>query len=208
MPTTFSLPEGGPRSIPVVVIEDAAKAPDLAGALMAGGIRTIEVTLRSQAALEAISAIRQAEPEMFVGAGTILAPEDIGYAADAGAQFLVSPGATQALLEAGALSGLPYLPGVATPSEAMALAELGFDKLKFFPADAYGGVTALKGMNGPLPQIGFCPTGGVGAANAAAFLELPNVFAVGGSWLAPKDAVASGDWNKITRIAKQAAALG
>ena len=207
MPISVELPEGAPPIIPVVVIEDATVAAPLARALIAGGIRAIEVTLRSKAALAAIKRIADEVPEILVGAGTILSPEDMLQAAAAGARFTVSPGATQSLLETGEASGLPFLPGVATASEAMALREIGYRKLKFFPADAAGGIPALKGLNGPLPDLSFCPTGGVGADNAASYLALPNIFAVGGSWLAPTDAIRAQDWDHIENLARISAQL-
>ncbi len=207
MPIILELPEGAPPAIPVVVIENAAMAAPLAKTLLAAGIRAIEVTLRSDAAMAAIKAIASEVPDIFVGAGTVLSPDDMVRAAAAGAKFLVSPGATQSLLETGEASGLPYLPGAATASEAMALRELGYRRLKFFPADAAGGTKALKGLAGPLPDLAFCPTGGVGGGNAAEFLALPNVFAVGGSWIAPTDAVRDGDWSRIEAAARSAATL-
>jgi 2-dehydro-3-deoxyphosphogluconate aldolase / (4S)-4-hydroxy-2-oxoglutarate aldolase len=207
MPIALALPDGAPPAIPVVVIEDAADAAPLARALLAGGIRVIEVTLRSTAALAAIKAIATDVPDMFVGAGTLLSPEDMAQAAAAGAQFLVSPGATQSLINCGIASQLPFLPGVATASEAMALREVGFRRMKFFPADAAGGIAGLKGLGGPLPDLAFCPTGGVGADNAAAYLALDNVFAVGGSWLAPAAAIRARDWRRIETLAAEAARL-
>ncbi len=207
MPLPFELPAGAPPAIPVVVIADAAQAPGLSRALLAGGIRAIEVTLRSDAALDAIRAIAQETPEMFLGAGTILSADDVARAAEAGARFLVSPGSTPALLQAAEAARLPFLPGVATASEAMALRERGYRRLKFFPADAAGGLIALKGLGGPLPDLEFCPTGGVGASNAADYLALANVFAVGGSWLTPADAIAAGDWGRIEALAQAAARL-
>lgn len=207
MPIPFELPAGAPPVAPVVTVDDARQAPDLARALLLGGVRAIEVTLRTDAALEAIEAICNQTPEMFVGAGTVLSPDDMVRAAAAGARFLVSPGATQALLETAEASKLPYLPGVATASEAMALREIGYRRLKFFPADAAGGPAALKGLAGPLPDLAFCPTGGVGADNAAEYLALPTVFAVGGSWLAPADAIRAGDWDRIEGLARAAAGL-
>lgn len=207
MPIAFEMPAGAPPAIPVVVIEDAAAAPGLARALLAGGVAAIEITLRSAAAIDAISAVAAEVPDMAVGAGTVLSPEDAEACAAAGATFLVSPGATPRLLDAAEATGLPFLPGVATASEAMALRERGYRRLKFFPADAAGGAKALKGLAGPLPDLEFCPTGGVGAANAADYLALPNVFAVGGSWLAPADAIRAGEWPAIETLARAAAAL-
>ena len=207
MPKPFALPENAPPIIPVVVIEDAAHAPGLAKALMAGGVQAIEVTLRSSAALDAIKAIAAADTGIMVGAGTILSHDDMVRAVAAGAEFLVSPGATPALLESGEASGTPYLPGVATASEAMALREIGYARMKFFPADAAGGPTALRGLAGPLPDIAFCPTGGVNAHTVAEYLQLSNVFAVGGSWLAPTALIAAEDWGEITTRAQSATRL-
>lgn len=207
-PISVELPEGAPPAIPVVVIEDVVTAAPLARALLAGGIRAVEVTLRSAAALAAIKRIADEVPEILVGAGTVLSSDDMVHAAAAGARFLVSPGATQSLLETGEASGLPFLPGVATASEAMALREIGYKRLKFFPADAAGGIIALKGLHGPLPDLSFCPTGGVGADNAADYLALPNIFAVGGSWLAPADAIRAKDWSRIEGLARIGATLG
>jgi len=207
MPIAFEMPAGAPPTIPVVVIEDAAKAPDLAAALLAGGVRAIEVTLRSAAALAAIEAIARTTPDILLGVGTVLSPDDIDRSIGAGAQFLVSPGATPTLLDAAAGVDVAFLPGAATASEAMRLRERGYRRLKFFPADASGGVTALKGLAGPLADLEFCPTGGVGAANAMDYLALKSVFAVGGSWLAPSDAIACGDWTRIEGLARDAAKL-
>ncbi len=207
MPKDFVLPENAPPIIPVVVVENADNAAGLAKALLAGGIKAIEVTLRSSAALDAIKAIATEAPDIYLGAGTVLSPDDMVRAVAAGAQFLVSPGATQSLLDTGEASGKPFLPGVATASEAMALRELGYTRMKFFPADAAGGPTALKGLGGPLPDIAFCPTGGVNANNAAEYLHLANVFAVGGSWLAPTALISAGDWSEIAARARSAARL-
>lgn len=207
MPTEFILPKGAPPTIPVVVIDNAGQAPALAEALLAGGVRAIEVTLRTPAGLDAIAAIAKSAPNIMLGAGTVLSPEDAQAAANAGAQFLVSPGATDSLLAAAEATGLPLLPGAITASEVMRLRERGYRRLKFFPADAAGGITALKGLAGPLPDISFCPTGGVGASNAAAYLALPTCFAVGGSWLAPTDAIRKGDWSLIEQLARDAQAL-
>lgn len=192
--------------IPVLVVEDAAQAAGLARALVAGGLPVLEVTLRTEAALAAIRAMA-AVPGAIVGAGTLLAPEDVHAAKAAGAQFGVSPGATDRLLEACAAADLPLLPGAATASEAMALLEKGYRTQKFFPAEAAGGSAALAALSGPLPQIGFCPTGGITAALAPHYLRLPNVLCVGGSWIAPKARVVEGDWATITALAAEAAAL-
>ncbi|MCG8920098.1 bifunctional 4-hydroxy-2-oxoglutarate aldolase/2-dehydro-3-deoxy-phosphogluconate aldolase [Actinokineospora sp. PR83] len=175
--------------VPVVVIEDAAHAVPLARALLRGGIGIVEVTLRTPAALEAIRAIAAEVPGTLVGAGTVTAPEHAKAALEAGAGFLVTPGSTDLVLGAAADTGLPVLPGAATVSEAMRLAERGYTELKFFPAEAAGGVPYLKSIAGPLPGLRFCPTGGISAASAPAYLALANVGCVGGSWLtaAPAD---------------------
>lgn len=196
------------RFLPVVTIERAEDAVPLARALLAGGVRAIEVTLRTEAALAAIRAIAAEAPEMTAGAGTCLKPADLAAAAAAGAKFAVSPGFTAELAAAAKRqAGLPWLPGVATASEAMQAMAAGHRHLKFFPAESMGGVRALKDLHGPFPGLRFCPTGGVGLDNAASYLELPNVVAVGGSAVAPKDAVAKGDWARVTDLARRAAAL-
>ncbi|PTW49863.1 bifunctional 4-hydroxy-2-oxoglutarate aldolase/2-dehydro-3-deoxy-phosphogluconate aldolase [Rhodovulum kholense] len=192
--------------IPVLVIEDAALARPLAEALVAGGLPVLEVTLRTPAALDAIREMAGVEGGV-VGAGTLLTPADVEAATAAGARFGVSPGSTPALLDAARAGDLPLLPGAATASEAMALLEKGYSVQKFFPAETAGGAAALKALASPLPQIRFCPTGGVSLANAASYLGLPNVLCVGGSWVAPKDKVAAGDWDAIVALAREAAAL-
>lgn len=192
--------------IPVLVIEDAAHAAPLAEALIAGGLPVLEVTLRTPAALDAIAAM-SGVPGGIVGAGTVLTPDDVRAAQDAGAQFAVSPGATDRLLDACEAAGLPILPGAATASEAMRLLERGYGVQKFFPASAIGGAPALKALGGPLPQVRFCPTGGIDTANAADYLALDNVLCVGGSWVAPRQLVQKGEWAAITGLARQAAAL-
>lgn len=192
--------------IPVLVVEDAAHARKLAEALVAGGLPALEVTLRTPAALDVIREMAQV-PGGVVGAGTLLTPEDVHAAKAAGASFGVSPGATDRLLDACEAADLPLLPGAATASEAMALLERGYDMLKFFPAEASGGAPALKAIGAPIPQIAFCPTGGVSLANATAYLSLPNVVCAGGSWVAPADAVTAGDWTRIETLAREAAAL-
>jgi 2-dehydro-3-deoxyphosphogluconate aldolase/(4S)-4-hydroxy-2-oxoglutarate aldolase len=192
--------------IPVLVLDDAGSAPALARALVAGGLPALEVTLRTSCALEAIRAMADV-PGGIVGAGTLLTPEDIRAAKDAGAKFGVSPGATPRLIAASVEIGLPLLPGAATASEVMALWEQGYDMLKFFPAEAAGGAPALKSIGAPIPQVAFCPTGGITPQNAASYLALPNVICAGGSWVAPKDLIAKGDWAGITALAAAAAAL-
>ncbi len=193
--------------LPVVVIDDDARALPLARALLAGGITAIEITLRTPAALDCIGAVARALPEIAVGAGTVLEPGDLDAARAAGARFAVSPGTTPELLRAAAASDLPFLPGVATASEAMAAAAFGYETLKFFPAVPSGGVAALRALAGPLPRLAFAPTGGITAANAPEFLALPNVVCVGGTWLAPPELIAAGDWDGITALARQAVAL-
>ncbi|MBU3065731.1 bifunctional 4-hydroxy-2-oxoglutarate aldolase/2-dehydro-3-deoxy-phosphogluconate aldolase [Nocardia sp. NEAU-G5] len=193
--------------IPVVVLDDPSTAVPLAEALLDGGIGIIEVTLRSDAALPAIEAIAAEVPEMLVGAGTLVTPVQIEAAVAAGARFLVSPGATPTLLDALADTGLPYLPGVATVSEILTVLERGVTEMKFFPAESSGGASALKAFGGPLPQVRFCPTGGITPATAPGYLALPNVGCVGGSWLTPAEAVRTGDWGRISDLARAAAAL-
>lgn len=193
--------------MPVVVLENANDAVPLARALVAGGLPAIEVTLRTPAALSAIRAIADEVPEAVVGAGTVVTPKNAAEAVAAGARFLVSPGATPALLDAMEASGAPFLPGVSTASEAMALLEREVNEMKFFPAEASGGAAALKALAGPLPQARFCPTGGITLATAATYLALANVGCVGGSWMVPGEALAAGDWQRITSLAADAAAL-
>ncbi|WP_019646693.1 bifunctional 4-hydroxy-2-oxoglutarate aldolase/2-dehydro-3-deoxy-phosphogluconate aldolase [Novispirillum itersonii] len=194
--------------MPVIVIRDAARAVDLAHALVAGGIRALEVTLRTDAALAAIRAIRDAVPQAVVGAGTVCTPDQLAQAVDAGAAFAISPGLPSRLAAAGRSCGIPLIPGVATPTEAMEAQDQGYGVLKLFPAEAVGGKALLKAIGGPLPHLTFCPTGGIDAASAPGYLALPNVAAVGGSWLTPDAAVAAGDWAKITALASEASALG
>ena len=193
--------------MPVVVVSDAETAVPLARALVAGGLPGIEVTLRTPAALEAIERIAAEVPEAVVGAGTVVTPQQARAAADAGARFLVSPGCTAGLASAMADTGLPFLPGVATVSEAMDLLERGLSAMKFFPAEASGGAAFLKSLSGPLPQVRFCPTGGITVGSAPDYLALPNVGCVGGSWLTPAGLVSAGDWDGVTALAKEAAAL-
>jgi len=194
--------------VPVVVVDDPAHAVPIARALVAGGLPVIELTLRTPGALDAIRAIASEVPEILVGAGTIVTPGQAKEALDAGAQFLVSPGSTPSLLGAMADTGLPFLPGTATVSEVLAVLEAGYTELKFFPAEASGGAAFLKSLASPVPTARFCPTGGITAASAASYLSLPNVGCVGGSWLTPADALAAGDWGRVTELARAAAALG
>ncbi|MEU5226280.1 bifunctional 4-hydroxy-2-oxoglutarate aldolase/2-dehydro-3-deoxy-phosphogluconate aldolase [Streptomyces toyocaensis] len=193
--------------VPVVVVEDVADAVPLARALVAGGLPAIEVTLRTPAALDAIRAIAGEVRDAVVGAGTVITPEQVGDAVAAGARFLVSPGWTEVLLEAMRTSGVPFLPGVSTTSEVVALLERGVREMKFFPAQAAGGTAYLKSLAGPLPQARFCPTGGIGPESAPEYLALPNVGCVGGSWMLPPDAVAARDWARVESLARGAAGL-
>ena len=193
--------------IAVVAIDDANAAVPLARALLDGGIHTIEVTLRTPAALDAIRAIAKDLQQAAIGAGTVLSATDFDAAATAGAKFAVSPGTSPDLLAAAATSALPWLPGASTASEAIALAERGYRLQKFFPAEAAGGVDYLRSLAGPLPQIRFCPTGGIRVENAQSYLRLPNVVCVGGSWLTPDALVRAADWPAITTLARAAAAL-
>lgn len=192
--------------IPVLVVDDAAQAGGLATALVKGGLPVLEVTLRTPAALDVIREMAQVEGGV-VGAGTLLTPKDVEAAVEAGAKFGVSPGATDTILAACEEAGLPLLPGAATSSEVMRLLERGYTVQKFFPAEANGGVPALKAIGAPIPQVKFCPTGGVSPKNAEEYLGLSNTLCVGGSWVAPKDAVTSGDWARIEELARGAAAL-
>ncbi|MDL5201288.1 bifunctional 4-hydroxy-2-oxoglutarate aldolase/2-dehydro-3-deoxy-phosphogluconate aldolase [Streptomyces sp. ALI-76-A] len=193
--------------VPVVVIEDAADAVPLARALVAGGLPVIEVTLRTPAALAAIRAVAGEVPEAVVGAGTVLTPEQVTESVAAGARFLVSPGWTDVLLTAMREPGVPFLPGVSTTSEVVALLERGVREMKFFPAEAAGGTAYLRSLAGPLPRARFCPTGGIGPGNAPEYLALPNVGCVGGTWMLPGDAVAARDWRRVETLARAAAGL-
>lgn len=193
--------------MPVVVLEDAADAVPLARALVAGGLPAIEVTLRTAAALDAIRAIAAEVPDAVVGAGTVISAQNVSDTVAAGARFLVSPGWTDTLLDAMKASGVPFLPGVSTTSEVVALLERGVTDMKFFPAEAAGGTAYLKALSAPLPQARFCPTGGISLASAPSYLALPNVGCVGGSWMIPGDAVAARDWSRVERLAAEAAAL-
>ncbi|MBN8503424.1 MAG: bifunctional 4-hydroxy-2-oxoglutarate aldolase/2-dehydro-3-deoxy-phosphogluconate aldolase [Burkholderiales bacterium] len=202
----LSLADHGPV-IPVIVVEDLAHAVPLAEALVAGGVKVLEVTLRSAAALPAIEAMARAVPEAIVGAGTLRTAADARAARDAGARFAVSPGFTPALSAACREAGLPLLPGVASASEVMTANDHGHRFLKLFPATAVGGVALLKGLAGPFPDIAFCPTGGITPETAPQFLALPNVRVCGGSWLTPKDALQAGDWARVRQLAQAASQL-
>ena len=193
--------------IPVIVLNDVAHAVPLARALVAGGIRMLEVTLRTPVAIRCIEAIAKEVPEAVAGAGTVRNAKDAEAAAKAGSRFIVSPGYSPPLGRACKELGLPLLPGVATGSEIMAAQDDGYMEMKFFPALQAGGVPMLKAWHGPFFDATFCPTGGITAANAREFLALPNVACVGGSWIVPADAIAKGDWARITRLAKEACEL-
>ena len=192
--------------IPVVVLEDASKAHDLAAALVAGGLPCIEITHRTPAAMDALAAVASVEGAI-PGVGTVTTPAQMEAAKDRGARFAVSPGHTAALLDTADALSLPYLPGAATPAEMQALMERGYRNLKFFPAEAAGGVAMLKSIGGPLPQITFCPTGGINLNNARDYLALSNVACIGGSWMAPRDLVEAEAWDEIEALARGAAAL-
>ncbi|MGL4318522.1 MAG: bifunctional 4-hydroxy-2-oxoglutarate aldolase/2-dehydro-3-deoxy-phosphogluconate aldolase [Pseudomonas sp.] len=193
--------------LPVLVIEDSSLAVDLARALHAGGIKVLEVTLRTPRALDALAAIRQALPELLVGAGTLIHTEQFQEARDAGAQFTVSPGCTERLAAAAEDSGLPYLPAVMTPSEVLLALEYGYRSLKLFPANGAASVKMLKSFKGPFTGIRFCPTGGITVDNLLSFLRLPNVACVGGTWIAPDNLIRARAWDQITLLASEACAL-
>ena len=193
--------------MPVMVINHVEHAVPLANALVAGGLKVLEITLRTPVALECVRRIKAEVPEAIIGAGTIINTQTLHQAIDAGAEFIVSPGMTPSLLDASLTCGVPVLPGVVTPSEVMRLFENGITAMKFFPAEAAGGIPMLKSIGGPLPQVTFCPTGGVNPKNAPEYLALGNVACVGGSWMAPADLVDAENWTEITRRATEAAAL-
>ncbi|MEM7349259.1 MAG: bifunctional 4-hydroxy-2-oxoglutarate aldolase/2-dehydro-3-deoxy-phosphogluconate aldolase [Acidobacteriota bacterium] len=192
------------RVLPVLQILDAEQAVPLARALAEGGLNVLEVTLRSDAALEAIRRIDAEVSEVVVGAGTVTRPQDFDNIRQAGARFAVSPGLTPELAAAGRDADLPFLPGIMTPSEALVARQRGFDTLKLFPATTAGGIDLLRSIGGPLPELAFCPTGGLNAASFRDYLALPNVLCVGGSWVAPRSAVEAADWPTITRLAREA----
>ena len=193
--------------IAVLTIARAASAPALARALIAGGVTALEVTLRTDEALEAIAEIAREMPHALVGAGTVLTPGDLDRAQWAGARFIVSPGLTEPLARAAAESGLPFLPGISNASDLMRGLDLGLDRFKFFPAEAAGGPAMLKALHGPFGGCRFCPTGGITAENAGAYLSLPNVDCVGGAWVAPTSAIEAENWTRITDLAREASAL-
>lgn len=193
--------------VPVLVIENVKDALPLAKSLVAGGLKVLEITLRTDAALSAIEIIRKEVPDAIVGAGTVTNAKTLQAAEKAGSQFFVSPGITDSLIDAAKYSSVPLLPGIATPTEAMRLYEMGFNALKFFPAQAAGGTAMLKAISGPLPQLDFCPTGSINPDNAPSYLALPNVRCVGGSWMAPAKLVEEQKWNQIEAMAATAASL-
>lgn len=193
--------------VPVITIDDAADAAPLARALVAGGLKALEITLRTGAALEAIAAVAAEVPDAVVGAGTVLNAAQMEQVAEAGGKFCVAPGATIDILEAASETGMKLLPGAVTPSEVMSLLEMGITYMKFFPAEAAGGVAVLKAYAAPLADAIFCPTGGITEASAMEWLKLPNVACVGGTWICPKDLIAAGDWDEITRRATAASKL-
>jgi 2-dehydro-3-deoxyphosphogluconate aldolase/(4S)-4-hydroxy-2-oxoglutarate aldolase len=193
--------------IPVIAIDDIEHAVPLARALVAGGIRVLEITLRTVHGLAAIRAVASEVPDAIVGVGTLTSPDEFVAARDAGAVFGVSPGLTQGLIDAARQSGLPLLPGTMTPSEVMAARDAGFRQLKLFPAVPAGGIGMLNALAGPLGDVMFCPTGGISQETAPRFLACPNVACVGGSWLTPRDALKAGDWGRITALAKAASQL-
>ncbi len=192
--------------VPVIVIKDLATAVPLAKALVAGGVRVLEVTLRTPVALEAIELMAKEVPDAIVGAGTVTTPEQLAKVTAAGAKFAISPGLTRELLAAGKAGDIPLIPGIASISELMEGTGVGYTHFKFFPAEAAGGVKTLKSIHGPFSDIRFCPTGGINEKNFQEYLALPNVACVGGSWIVPDDAIANGDWDRITQLCKDAVA--
>lgn len=193
--------------VPVIVINDIAEAVPLARALLKGGIPVLEVTLRTTQGLEAIKRIRDEVEGIVVGAGTITSTQQLEQALAAGSEFIITPGLTPRLLDAGVSCGVPFMPGIATVGEMMCCLEKGLDTLKFFPAEANGGASALKAISGPFPDVSFCPTGGIGPHNLANYLALKSVVSVGGSWLTPEKLLSSGDWEGITQLAIEACQL-
>ena len=200
--TVLELMRFGPV-IPVIVIDDADHAVPLARALVDGGIRVLEITMRTAAAMPSVRLIRREVPDIIVGVGTVKSAAQLDFALQTGAQFIVSPGLTPALAKAAANADIPLLPGVMTPSEVMAAVEHGYRQLKFFPAQQAGGVAMLKALHGPFADVTFCPTGGMTPEIAREYLALPNVACVGGSWLTPKELIKTGDWPAIKRLARE-----
>jgi len=190
--------------VPVLVIENVEDAVPIAKALIAGGINVLEVTLRTEAAMDVIRVIAKELPEAYIGAGTVTNREQLKAVTEAGAKFAISPGLTADLLQAGKEGTIPLIPGISNISDLMTAKDAGYDHLKFFPAEAAGGVNALKSIGGPFPDISFCPTGGISPSNYKEYLSLPNVKCCGGSWLAPADVIENKQWSKITELAKQA----
>ncbi|MBW0169824.1 MAG: bifunctional 4-hydroxy-2-oxoglutarate aldolase/2-dehydro-3-deoxy-phosphogluconate aldolase [Hydrogenophaga sp.] len=205
--TCFSHPSFTSRVVPVIVLSDEAQAAPLAHALLEGGIDVMEITLRSGVALRAIEAVARAVPKMHLGAGTVTRAAEVAQVINAGAKFALSPGCTDALVEAVRKANLPFIPGVMTPGEVMRARDHGFTLMKLFPASQAGGIGMLKALGAPLPDVRFCPTGGVSTDNLRDFLALPNVAMAGGSWLTPSDALRQGDWKRIARLAREASTL-
>lgn len=207
MTSCFTRPAFQSRVVPVIVLADPSHAVPLAHALLEGGIDVMEITLRSDAALQSIEAVAKAVPQMHLGAGTVTRVAEVQRVIDAGASFALSPGCTDALIAAVQAARLPFIPGVMTPGEVMHRREQGFSLMKLFPAAQAGGIGMLKALGAPLPDVMFCPTGGVSPENLKDFLSLPNVAMAGGSWLTPADALAAGDWARITRLAREATVI-
>ncbi len=207
MTTCFTPPTFRSRVVPVIVLTDASHAVPLAHALLEGGIDVMEITLRSDVALMAIEAVARAVPQMHLGAGTVTRVAEVEQVMNAGATFALSPGCTDALVEAVKAASLPFIPGVMTPGEVMRARDHGFHLMKLFPASQAGGIGMLKALGSPLADVRFCPTGGVGTENLRELLALPNVAMVGGSWLTPADALRQGDWTRITQLAAEATLL-
>ena len=205
--TCFTRPAFISRVVPVIVLSDPAHAVPLAHALLEGGIDVMEITLRSDAALASIEAVAKAVPQMHLGAGTVTRVAEVQRVIDAGATFALSPGATDALIDAVKTAKLPFIPGVMTPGEVMHRREQGFSLMKLFPAQQAGGLAMLKALGAPIPDVKFCPTGGVSPENLKDFLKLSNVAMAGGSWLTPADALAASDWKRITQLAREAIML-
>jgi 2-dehydro-3-deoxyphosphogluconate aldolase/(4S)-4-hydroxy-2-oxoglutarate aldolase len=205
--TCFTRPAFTSRVVPVIVLTDPAHAVPLAHSLLEGGIDVMEITLRSDAALASIEAVARAVPQMHLGAGTVTRVAEVQRVIDAGATFALSPGCTDAIFAAVQAANLPFIPGVMTPGEVMHRREQGFSLMKLFPAQQAGGLGMLKALGAPIPDVAFCPTGGVSPENLKDFLNLPNVAMAGGSWLTPAQALASGDWAKITQLAREATAI-